>query len=156
MNRLKNIFLINLLLCGCGFVSAQEMDKKERQVFVYQVTYKDLSYENVKGIALYEGQLYYQPNDSLLMTYKGLSKDAKLYNNIDALKLFESLDLDSLSKLKDYKSCECSVITRNEYIIKIIEKCIVKEFVFTEVLCCKPTSSCLFIENLHSIFDETK
>lgn len=156
MNRLINIFLINLLLYSCGITFAQKMDKKERQVFVYQITYKGPSYEKVRGIALYGGQLYYQPNDSLLMTYNGLSKDAKLYNNIDALKLLESLNLDNLSKIKDYKSCECSVITKNEYIIKIIEKGIVKKIVFTEVLSCKSTSPCLFIENLHSIFDETR
>lgn len=156
MNRLINIFLIHLLFYGCDITSAQKMDKKERQVFVYQITYKGPSYENVRGIALYEGQLYYQPNDSLLMTYKGLSKDAKLYNNVDALKLLESLSVDSLSKIKEYRSCECSVITKNEYVIKIIEKGIVKNFVFTEVLSCKPTSPCLFIEKLHSLFDENK
>ena len=34
-----------------------------------------------------KGQLYYQPNDSLLMTYKGLSKEAKLFNNIGAFEI---------------------------------------------------------------------
>lgn len=154
MNRLINIFLINLLFYGCSKTFAQKMNKKERQVFVYQITYKGPSYENVRGVALYEGQLYYQPNDSLLMTYNGLSKDAKLYNNIDALKLLESLNLDSLSKIEEYKSCECSIITKNEYIIKIIEMDTVKNFVFTEVLSCKPNSPCLFLEKFHQIFEE--
>ena len=156
MKLFINLFLINLLLYSCGITSAQKMNKKERQVFVYHITYKGPSYETVRGIALYEGQLYYQPNDSLLMTYKGLSKEAKLFNNIGALKLLESLNVDSLSEIKDYKNCECSIITKNEYIIKIIEKVIVKLFAFTEVLSCKPTSPCLFIETLHSIFDENK
>ncbi len=101
MKLFINLFLINLLLYSCGITSAQKMNKKERQVFVYHITYKGPSYETVRGIALYEGQLYYQPNDSLLMTYKGLSKEAKLFNNIGALKLLESLNVDSLSEIKD-------------------------------------------------------
>ena len=155
MKRLINVFLINLLLYSCGITSAQNMHRKERQVFVYQITYNDSSYETVRGFALYEGQLYYQPNDSLLMTYKGLSKEAKIYNNMHALKLLESLNVDSLSKIKDDKQ-GCLGITKNEYVIRIIEKNIVKYLVFTQVLKCKPTSPVYFIEKLNSIFDKKK
>lgn len=156
MNSLIGLIYLNFLLSSCSITSVQKVRKKNRQIFVYQVIYKGAKYESVRGITLYDDNLYIQPRDSLLMTYKGLSKRAKHYENPEAMKLLNGFNADSLKVIKDYNNCDCTVITKNEYIIRIVEGHEVKNFVFTEVLKCNPSSPCIFLEKLHFIFEETK
>lgn len=152
--RTYTTLVLCILLASCTHISnKKEVVHKEDMIYVFRVTYGEYIYDTVSAITLEHGEVYYYPNDSLLMDYKKISDKPRL--KIDDSKLvnfFNSLmnkDLESLSKIKDYK---CSGITKNEYVIRIKSKAEIKEFVFPELLRCDDQSSLTFLEDLRFIF----
>lgn len=146
--------ILCILLVSCTrFSNKEEAVHKEDMIYVFRITYGEYVYDTVSAITLEHGEVYYYPNDSLLMDYKIISDktrikidDSKL---ADLLKSLMNKDLETLSKIED---CKCSGITKNEYVIRIKSNAEVKEFVFPELLRCDEQSPLAFLGWLRSVF----
>jgi len=147
----------SLLSCSNSKIVQQpNIMNADKEIYVYQILYSGYKYESVKGFAFVNGKTYFQPQDSLLMTYKKLSPKARLIENKDLSNLLSSFNSNNLSEIKDYNTCNCSAITKNEYIIRFIENGKTVNYVFSEVLSCPTSSPCRFLEEFHYYFEKYK
>ena len=124
----------------------------KKQIFIYKIEYNEYKYESVRGLALVEGNLYVQPKDSMLMTYSGLSKKAKKIDDLAIYQLMSEINIESMKNLQNISNCDCSAITKNEFVIRIVDGANIDNFVFSEEFKCKPLSDCLLLEKLHDAF----
>ena len=134
--------ILCILLVSCThFSNKEEAVHKEDMIYVFRITYGEYVYDTVSAITLEHGEVYYYPNDSLLMDYKIISDKTRI--KIDDSKL-----ADLLKSLMN-KDLE---ITKNEYVIRIKSNAEVKEFVFPELLRCDEQSPLAFLGWLRSVF----
>ncbi len=154
MLNIISTLLISFIFNFCGYGNNQKSAANGSQLFIYKITFGEFTYNNVCGIALVNGELYYEPNDSMLLTYKGLSSNAKPYKSVESCKFVESLNTDTLRQIFQNKNnCNCRKMSKSEFVIRVYEDGKLEQFYFPEILNCDLNDPCLFIEKISTIFN---
>lgn len=144
--------IFNFLISKNIFLNPHADLDIKKQIYIYKIEYKEYKYVIVRGLALVEGDLYVQPKNSRLMTYSGLSKKAKKIDNLEIYQLMSEINIVSMKNLQNISNCNCSAITKNEFVIRIVDGANIDNFVFSEEFKCNPSSDCLLLEKFHYAF----
>ena len=134
------------------FFSCQEniFKKNNTNVKIYKLTYNDSTYSMVEALMLRENSLYLYSNDTLLMTYDKVPYLGKEIYNVDYVEKIKQFDFEILN---EEKFSDCATITKNEYLIRIIDKFQKRrEFIIPQFYDCKKGSKYEFINFLNQVF----
>jgi hypothetical protein len=149
--KISLFFLFTILLTSCLETQIKE---EKRSIFIYRLEYNDIkSTMDVTALALKNSKVYYFSEDTMLMTYDTLDINyAVELKNYETLEALSNININTLEKIVKHDSCQCSQLTKNEYVIKYITDNYKKEYVVNETFGCQQGSSCLIIEKIANIF----
>lgn len=140
-----------ILLTSCISNSYSNANYSNEDVFVYRIENTNSErYKSVKGIVLIDNKIYFEPNDSMLLTLSGLSNRCIKINDLDLKETINQIINDV--KRFNPRDCQCGSLTKNEYIIRVRTNTNTEEFFLNENLNCVKTDKCSLPENLKMLF----
>ena len=148
---------MGLLLTSCyhQYVRRNWVIDANTSIYVYRITYGELSYSSITALSLQHDSVYYYANDSLLMTVDNLThKTRRRVNDKSIQDLLHYLTVKNLSGLENPDGRCCGCVTKNEYVIRILKQGKNEYHIFPELLKCDQQSGLKFIEDLRMTFEK--
>ena len=148
---------MGLLLTSCyhQYVRRNSVIGANTSIYVYRITYGELSYSSITALSLQHDSVYYYANDSSLMAVDDLTyKKRRKVNDKSIQDLLHYLTVKNLSGLENPDGRCCGCVTKNEYVIRILKQGKNEYHIFPELLKCDQQSGLKFIEDLRMTFEK--
>ena len=136
---------MGLLLTSCyhQYVRRNWVIDANANIYVYRITYGELSYSSITALSLQHDSVYYYANDSLLLAVDDLThKKRRKVNDQAIVNLLHYLTVINLSRLE-----------KPEYVIRILKQGKNEYHFFPELLKCDQRLGLKFVEDLRMIFE---